>query len=560
MTYDGATYDVVIKGGTVIDGTGTPGVIADVAITGDRVAEIGQNLSGERELDATGHIVSPGFIDIHTHYDAQVFWDPSLTPSCFHGVTTIVAGNCGFSIAPTRPEHRDLIARTLENVEDMDVATLEAGIPWDFATFPEYLSSVERHGMGLNFGAYIGHTALRLFVMGDDAYERAATPEENTEMASVVREAMEAGAAGFATSFAPTHRGVDGKPVPSRFAERAEIDAILGALKDGHRGVGAFTPGENLGVAELYELQPEVGIPFTYTALLTMPTGSHRDSVAMNRKGRAEGREVWPQVSPRPLQFSMSLAEPFTLNVNPKFAELMATGLTERRAAYRDRSWRAATLEAWETGAPFAKPRWNTYVLTESSAHPELAGRRLLEVAEERGAHPFDVLLDTALDEPDLSLRVGCILANDDPDEVSSVLAEDGVTLGLSDAGAHVGQLCDAPQATDYLGNWVRDRSLTTWEDAIARLTSRQADIFGLEGRGRLTPGSYADVVVFDPATVGPGPVRRVADFPTGSERLTADAPTGVRHVLVNGTPIRVDGEQDLTVRPGMLAKPSVRA
>src|SRR6195952_1581621 len=219
--------EIVIRGGTVIDGTGTPGVVADVAIAGGRITAIGTDLQGDRVLDATGHVVAPGFIDIHTHYDAQVFWDPSLTPSCFHGVTTIVAGNCGFSIAPTRPEHHSLIARTLENVEDMDVATLEAGVPWDFSTFPEYLASVESHGMGLNFAAYIGHTALRLFVMGDDAYERAATPSEIEEMQAGVREGMKAGAAGFATSFAPTHRGVDGKPIPSRFAERDEIVALL---------------------------------------------------------------------------------------------------------------------------------------------------------------------------------------------------------------------------------------------------------------------------------------------------------------------------------------------
>jgi N-acyl-D-amino-acid deacylase len=551
--------ELVIRGGTVIDGTGAPGVVADVAIDGGRITAIGTGLSGDRVLDATGHVVAPGFIDIHTHYDAQVFWDPSLTPSCFHGVTTIVAGNCGFSIAPTRPEHHSLIARTLENVEDMDVATLEAGVPWDFSTFPEYLASVESHGMGLNFAAYVGHTALRLFVMGDDAYERAATPEEIVRMQEVVREAMEAGAAGFATSFAPTHRGVDGKPVPSRFAERAEIDALLEALGETGLGIAAFTPGEQLGVAELYEMQPRIGVPFTYTALLTMPTGSHRQMLELNRKGWADGAQVWPQVSPRPLQFSMSLAEPFTLNVNPKFAELMSSGLDKRRAAYADAAWRQDTLEAWETGSQFARPRWDTYVFNESTAHPELAGRRLREVADERGAEPFDLLLDTALDEPDLSLRVGCVLANDDPDEVSTVLTAAGCTLGLSDAGAHVGQLCDAPQATDYLGNWVRDRSLTSLEEAVHRLTACQADLLGLADRGRLVPGAWADVVVFDPATVGPGPVRRVADFPTGSERLTADAPTGVRHVLVNGTPIRVDGVQDLDVRPGQLARPSLR-
>ena len=306
-------------------------------------------------------------------------------------------------------------------------------------------------------------------------------------------------------------------------------------------------------------MQPKIGVPFTYTALLTMPTGAHKQMLELNRQGWAAGAQVWPQVSPRPLQFSMSLAEPFTLNVNPKFAELMSSGLDERRAAYADPAWREDTLEAGRPGSQFASPRWNTYVFAESAAHPELDGRRLLEVAEERGTEPFDLLLDTALDEPDLSLRVGCILANDDLDELHTVLTAAGCTLGLSDAGAHVGQLCDAPQATDYLGNWVRDRSLTTLEEAVRRLTSRQADLLGLADRGRLVPGAWADVVVFDPETVGPGPVRRVADFPTGSERLTADAPTGIRHVLVNGTPIRVDGVQDLDARPGQLA-PSVRS
>jgi N-acyl-D-amino-acid deacylase len=552
--------ELVIRGGTVIDGTGSPGVLADVAIDRGRVTAIGPGLVGDRVLDADGCVVAPGFIDIHTHYDGQVFWDPALTPSCFHGVTTVIAGNCGFSIAPTRAEHRNLIARTLENVEDMDVPTLEAGIEWDFTTFPEYLASVERRGLGLNFTAYVGHTALRLFVMGTDAYERAATAEEILDMQALVREAMAAGAVGFATSLSPTHRGADGKPVPSRFAEREELDALLGTLGQCGRGVAAFTPGEEFGLADLYEMQPKIGRPFTYTGLLTMPTGMHRQMTELGRRGWANGAEVWPQVTPRPLQFSMSMADPFTFNINPAMAALMSEGLAERRRAYASESWRAGVLTAWETGSDFGKPRWETFVFSESAAHPELNGRRVAEVARERNVDTFDLLLNVALDEPELALRVASIVANDDIDELRTLLLEPGCLLGLSDAGAHVSQICDAPQATDYLGNWVRDRQLTTLEDGVYRLTKQQADIFGLTDRGQLAPGAWADVVVFDPDTIGPGPVRRVSDFPTGSERLTADAPTGVRHILVNGVPIRTDGVQDLSARPGQLASSAGRS
>src|SRR5574341_2412329 len=257
--------DIVIRGGTVFDGSGAPGQTADVAIAGGVIRDIAPNLRGEHELDASGCAVAPGFIDIHTHSDAQVFWDPALRPSSSHGVTTVVAGNCGFSIAPTRPEHHEVIARTLENVEDMDGAALAAGIPWDVETFPEYLESIRRRGTVLNFTAYVGHTALRLYVMGDAAYERTAAAQEIQRMCQLVREAIETGAAGFSTSFAYTHRGLDGKPVPSRFAARDEAEALFFAAGQTGKGVVLVAvPGEQCGYADIYELQPRVGRPFTY--------------------------------------------------------------------------------------------------------------------------------------------------------------------------------------------------------------------------------------------------------------------------------------------------------
>ncbi|MDE0235958.1 MAG: amidohydrolase family protein [bacterium] len=552
--------DVVIRGGTVVDGSGEPGREADVAITGDRISEIGSGLSGKVVLDASGQVVAPGFIDIHTHYDAQVFWDPALSPSCYHGVTSVIAGNCGFSIAPTRSRHQDLIARTLENVEDMNVDSLAEGIPWDFETFPEYLDSISRRGIALNFGAYIGHTALRLFVVGDEAYERASTDEEVARMVEVVAEAIDAGAAGLATSFAMTHRGADGLPIPSRFATRDEFEALIGVLGQKRRGVVSIAPGEQIGIDDMYALQPQVGVPFTYGALLTFPNGNHEKSAAKNREAWEKGIQVWPQVTPRPLTFQMVMSDPFTLNVNPEFAALMSEDHDARLKAYDDEDWRNRTDEAFKHQKAM-RPRWETFQIAETGSRPELIGRRLTDVAEELGVRPLDVLLDTAVAD-DLTTRISCIIANDDPDGVAMLLQQDGCTLGLSDAGAHVGQLCDAPQATDFLGNWVRDRELMPMEKAVRKLSGVQADLFNLVDRGYLREGAYADVVVFDPDTVAPGPLRRVRDFPANAERLTADASVGITHVLVNGTPIRRDGEVDesgVGAHPGDILRPSAR-
>jgi N-acyl-D-aspartate/D-glutamate deacylase len=554
------TADIVITGGYVIDGTGAPRVRADVAIEGGRIREIGEGLEGREVLDAGGQVVAPGFIDIHTHYDAQVFFEPALTPSSHHGVTTVVAGNCGFSLAPTRPELRELVARTLENVEDMDFDVLLGGVPWDFVTFPDYLESVERRGSVLNYAAYLGHTALRLFVMGEEAYERTATDDEVAAMAAQLRDAMAAGAAGFATSFAPPHNGAGGKPVPSRLADRREFDALLDVMADVRRGVVSVAPGETIGIDALYELQPKVGLPFTYGALLTNPSGSHERLVALNQKGWEGGARVWPQVTPRPLAFTFTMDAPYLLNTSPLFAALGNADLDTRRSTYADHEWRDRAWRSFETVT--MQPRWNTYEIAENTASPDLEGERVSDLADKQGVTPLDVLLDVALAEPDLRVRVRCIVANDDTDALAGLLRDEHCTLGLSDAGAHVGQLCDAPQATDFLGNWVRDRELMSLEAAVRKLTGVQADLFNFVDRGYLRPGAWADIVVFDPDTVAPGPLRRLRDFPGGSERLTADQPVGVTHVLVNGVPIRRDGvpvDDDRRGRPGHLVSPAAR-
>ena len=551
----------VIKNGFVVDGTGSSGFHADVLIENDRVIQIGSDLSGDEVIDATGRVVAPGFIDIHTHYDAQAFWDPALTPSCYHGVTTVVAGNCGFSIAPTRPQDRALIANTMEKVEDMDPATLNAGIPWDFESFPEYLASIEQHGTLLNFAAYVGHTPLRIFVMGDQSVGRAATADEISRMAQLVTEAMEAGAAGFATSFAVTHRGADGKPIPSRWAASDEIEALCKAVGDSGRGVIGVNGGENLSFADCYVLQPKVGAPITYTALLTTSQGTHLKAVEVHQEGLSRGIDVWPQVSCRPLSFSMTMVEPFTLNTSPIFAELMPKSIEERREAFSSHEWRDRVRVGWENKQGLV-PRWDSYEIMDAPSSPELVGRRLTDVANESGADPFDLLLELALLEPDLKLRVKAMLANDDADGVAMLLNTEGCTLGLSDAGAHVGQLCDAVLSTDLLGSWVRDKKVLTLENAVHKLTQVQADLFGFTDRGVLRVGAIADIVVFDADTVAPGPVRRVVDFPANGERLTADQPTGMHHLFVNGVEVQRDGkllQTALDSLPGRLVKPAMR-
>ncbi len=542
-----------------MDGTGSPGSLADVAVTEGRISAVGPDLDGARVLEADGQVVCPGFIDIHTHYDAQVFWDPDLTPSSFHGVTTVIAGNCGFSIAPIRADGVSLLARTLQHVEDMSFDTLAAGVPWgEFETFPQYLDAVERRGTALNYGCYVGHTAVRLYVMGEDAYERAATEDEIATMQSVVADAMAGGAMGFASSASPTHNGDNGRPVPSRVADLAELRALLEPVKTCHRGVVALLPGGTFPNKEVFRLQREVKRPFTWTALLTVKGYPYHEKViAEHDAAWAEGVEVWPQVSCRPLVFQMNLAEPFTLNMRPTFAALMGKPREARIAAYRDPAWRAT---AWQdvSGRTGGLPlNWTQLSVAESAAHPELIGRPLVELADERDCTPLDVMLDVSLDD-NLESRFWSVLANDDPEAIAWLLPRDNVLLGLADSGAHVSQLCDACFSTDLLGNWVREKGVMPLERAVHKLTGEPAGVYGLVDRGTVEVGKVADLCVFDPEAVAPGPLHRVHDFPADGERLTADAPAGMTHVLVSGVPIRTDGATDaegLAERPGAVLR-----
>ncbi|MGH9029012.1 MAG: amidohydrolase family protein, partial [Acidimicrobiales bacterium] len=450
-------------------------------------------------------------------------------------------------------------ARTLQHVEDMSFDTLSEGVPWDeFETFPEYLDAVERRGSALNYGCYVGHTAVRLYVMGEDAYERPATEDELARMREVVSESMAAGAMGFASSASPTHNGDHGRPVPSRVGDLDELRVLMDPLREAGKGVVALLPGGVIKNREVFELAKQVARPITWTALLTVKDYPyHEKVVAENDAARGEGAEVWPQVSCRPLVFQMNLLEPFTLNMRPSFSKLMGSSREERMRAYNDPQWRSASWEELSGGAGGLPFNWASVSVAETPTQPGLVGRKVVELAAERNCTPLDVILDISLADQ-LDTRFWSVLANDDPDAIAWLLPRDNVLLGLADSGAHVSQLCDACFATDLLGPWVRDRDVMPLERAVHKLTGEPAAVYGLTDRGVLEVGRAADVCVFDPVTIAPGPLRRVFDFPAHGERLTADSPTGVTHVLVNGVVVREDGEpvqEGLDSRPGVVLR-----
>lgn len=548
-------YDIRIMGGTIVDGTGKPGFAGDLGIKDGKVVTLGK-ADGEasQTIDAAGRIVAPGFVDVHTHYDAQILWDRLLSISPWHGVTTTVIGNCGFGIAPTRAQHRKLILQTLEKVEGMSLDALQAGLgeAWPFETFPQYLDTLEKRGSAINVAALFGHTPLRLYVMGEAATERAATADEITAMKTLVREAMEAGAIGFGTSKSITHNGYAGKPVPSRQATGEEMDALVSVMGDMKRGLMQITIGRDFSTREMAEVSRRYGVPVTWTALLShmYGPGGHRKQLELAAEQRRSGALVIPQVSCRPLNFEFTFAEPFIFDVMKIMNELAveeARSLGARRRAYADSAWRRRfTAEL----TPVFQRWWDRTVIAWAPSATELEEQPLAEAARKLGKDPVDLALDIALAH-DLQARFRMAVLNFDESEVADLITDPNTIIALSDAGAHASQLCDACYATHLLGHWVRERKTFTVEQAVHHLTQRPAETFGISDRGVLAEGRPADVVVFDPTTVGPAPLRRVHDLPAGADRLVADA-NGIDAVIVNGKLIR-SHSKDTVVAEGSL-------
>jgi N-acyl-D-aspartate/D-glutamate deacylase len=540
------TYDLKIVGGTIVDGSGSAGYRGDVGISDGRIVALGDAPdAAERAIDAEGAVVSPGFVDIHTHYDAQIIWDRMMSISPWHGVTTTVLGNCGFGVAPTRAAHRDMIIRTLEKVEGMSVPALQAGLgeDWPFETFGEYLDVIEARGSAINMAVLLGHTPLRMYVMGEAATERAATDDEIEEMRTIVKQGMKDGALGFATSRAGTHVGYEGRPVPSRACEIEEIFRLAKAVGESGGGLIAATAGKDLFIDEYPDLARESGCTVTWTALLAglaLGKGDHEEQLAKSEAIVAEGHRVFPQVTPRPLNFEYQMAAPFLFEPFSVMKPAAAADAEGKKKIYADPEFREAFRARIDGARKEFKGAFDKTVISQHQKNGELDEQVLADVARERGMKPTDLLLDLAL-ETDLETRFRMPVANHNEEEVEPLLKSGATVIGLSDAGAHASQLCDACQPTYFLGRWVREKQTFTIEEAVRMLTSRPAEVAGITDRGLLAEGRPADVAVFDPETVGAGGLERVYDFPGGADRLISKE-RGMRAVVVNGTILRENG------------------
>lgn len=535
-------YDLVIRNASIIDGLGNPAFDGDLAVSDGRVAAIGQDL-GEAEsiVDADGLTLAPGIIDLHTHFDAQLTWDPYATPSNRLGVTTVVIGNCGFTIAPCKPDDRERILKNLTHVEGMSLEAMVEGIDWDFETFPDYMNSLERRGLVPNVAAFCGHSSVRTWVLGAEASDRAATAEEVAEMKQLVLGALEAGACGFATSTLEQHNGHAGIPMPSRLADEHEMFELTGALGEAGKGAFMLTKGMKTTVPWLEEISAKNGRPVMIAAMFVDPGDPDRvfREISEIEAARDRGRELWSQVGCFPLGMEFTLAHPYPLEalINWRPA-IEAEGTDAYKRVLADPSFRQALKDEMHTkGVPnrFSSNNWDhmTIMSVGKTEHADLVGKIVGNLARESGKDPWDWFLDFGLAD-DLEAEFECLLFNVDEDRVVDLLRHPAAAVTLSDAGAHLSFLCDAGFGLHLMGHWARDRGDMTLEYAVQALTSRAADIYRIKDRGRLNVGAWADLMLFDPNTVGRGEKRRVQDLPAGAVRVDTPA-KGLHGVWVNG-------------------------
>ena len=562
-------YDLLIKNGTVVDGSGLPRFQADVAIAEGKIAAIGKIREGAKEIiDAEGHVVSPGFVDGHTHMDAQVFWDPLGTCSCWHGITSVVMGNCGFSLAPCSEEDKLLVMRNLERAEDISPEAMEAGIKWSWTTYPEYLDAVERLPKGINYSAYIGHSALRTYVMGERAFTEEATPDDLEAMKREVRSAIQAGAAGFTTSRTRNHQTPDGQPVASRLATWDEVRHLVGVLGELNSGVFEIA-GEDTGLNpdriqdycnRLKALAVDTGVPVTF-GMFSAPKAPDywRPFFALADETAAAGGRMFIQVHSRPISVLQSFESVTSFDKLPVWRDIRKLSLTEQEAALRNPDMRQKLVRAANqppqegTRAVGAEARaanfkW-LFPIMDRAVPPY---QSVAEIAAERNQDPVETYIELALDKG-LKRFFMQPLTNTHEPSTLEMMQHPRSVITFSDSGAHVSQIMDSSLQTHLLSHWVREKEALTLEDAVHQLSFVPASHWKLAGRGLLREGWNADVVIFDPQTVEPQVPELTHDLPAGARRLKQKA-NGFLATIVNGEVVLRNNEHTGAL-PGQLLR-----
>jgi N-acyl-D-amino-acid deacylase len=542
-------YDLLLKNGTIVDGTGAPRFRADVAVAGDRIAEIGKIPDGAaRVIDASDLIVSPGFVDPHTHYDAQICWDPLISCTSWHGITSVVMGNCGVGVAPCKPETREIAAWDLTNVEAIPYASLSKGITWDWETFPEFLDAAGKRGSAINLGFLAPLTPFRHYVMGKESMERAATPEETERIAALLGEAMDAGAMGFSTTTLRQHIGFQGSPLACRLASIDELRSYANVLK--RAGKGAIEVALTKKIATVAEdeyalldmLLTESGRPVTWLAMASTPRHPERALETLKRCEPLINRGGIPQVLCKPFSAQLDLHNPFSFADNEVWNRVFNKPTETQKQIYSDPEFREQFRDSLKRPHLFMG-HWHRVDVLEATnpALKQYEGKSVQEVAEMRGKDGLDTFLDLAVED---DLNIQYIMQQFHEEGIQQLISDPRTMIGLSDGGAHVDMLCDAGYATYLLGNWVRKREAVMLEFAVKRITSEPAKFFGIRERGQLKKGWKADITVFDYNTVNSARRAKMAyDLPGGGRRLVMPA-EGIEYTIVNGRVSYEHGKQ----------------